>query len=63
VAKNNFEFTALNGTGELDSYSGQKSKILVEAKTIIKTIMSKAAGAHNDVRDKGGRAIYLRSPE
>lgn len=59
VAKNDFEFTSLNDFGLLNSYSGKKSKILVDAKTIVKTIMTKAAGAHNDVQDKeAGQFIW-----
>ena len=59
LAKNDFEFTSLNDSGELNSYSGQKQKIMIDAKAVIKTIMTKAAGAHNDVQDKeAGRFIW-----
>ncbi|MEO5991089.1 MAG: hypothetical protein ABIP68_05595, partial [Ferruginibacter sp.] len=59
VAKNNFEFTSLNDSGRLNSYSGEKSKIMVDAKSIINTILTKAAGAHNDVQDKeAGQLIW-----
>ncbi len=59
VAKNNFEFTSLNGSGRLNYYTGQNPKIHVDARTIIKMIASKAAGAHNDVQDKeAGQFIW-----
>lgn len=59
VAKNDFEFTSIDETGRLDSYTGEKRKILIDAEKMIKTINSRAAGAHNDVRDEeAGRFIW-----
>ncbi|MGC4038438.1 MAG: hypothetical protein QM764_20915 [Chitinophagaceae bacterium] len=58
VAKNNFEFTAINDAGKFTADPGAKQKVLVDAKAIIKTL-KKGAGAHNDVRDKeAGQLIW-----